>query len=525
MKRRIITGILIAAATIGVAARDLVILHTNDTHSLIIPDADGKGGVMQRKAIIDSVKSVNKDVILVDAGDKVQGTLYFKFFKGDVEYPLQNMLGVDIAILGNHEFDNGLQALADNERKLKAERLSSNYDFTGTPAEGLFKPYTIKNVAGKKIGFIGINIDPESIIAQANYEGMKFKNVIETANDMAAFLKNKKKCDMVVAVTHIGYPKGNDKTTDPELARASKDIDIIIGGHSHSLIDPKNPESYPSIVENAKGRPVLIVQTGKSGKYIGQIRVNLDQLKSSTPAEYDYSLIEVTDRFPDSKLDPKIKSFLRPFTDSLENVKRDVIGYAAEDFINEGRTGTFPNWVADFGSWYGNLVLDSLRQTDPATPRIDFAIMNVGGIRNPIPKGPVTAGHILSTFPFSNRFVITRLKGKDIIETIKVAAKKGGEAVSHEMTVVCDSDRNVEHVLLDLKEVDPEKTYTVATIDYVAWGNDDMRSMANGEWIYSDNAELCAPIIRYVKALSDLGLPMTSDPRARFQYVGRKNYD
>ena len=516
--KKLIIAAMIAGAAFGASARDLVILHTNDTHSLILPDADGRGGVMQRKAIIDSVKNANKDVLLVDAGDKVQGTLYFKFFKGDVEYPLQNMLGVDIAILGNHEFDNGLQALADNERKLKAERISTNYDFKGTPAEGLFKPYAIKSVGGKKIGFIGINIDPESIIARANYEGMGFRDVIESANETAAFLKDRKKCDMVVAVTHIGYPKGNDKTTDPELARASKDIDIIIGGHSHTVIDPKNPGQYPSIVENAEGRPVLIVQTGKSGKYIGQIRVDLDRLKSTTPADYEYSLIDVTDRFPESRLDRRIKEFLQPFTDSLENVKSDVIGYAAEDFINEGRTGTFPNWTADFGSWYGNLVLDSLRRTDPTVPRLDFAIMNVGGIRNPIPKGPVTAGHILSTFPFSNRFVIMRLKGKDIIETIRVAAGKGGEAVSHEMTVVCDSARNVERVLIDLKEVDPEKTYTVSTIDYVAWGNDDMRSMANGEWIYSDEPELCAPMIRYVKELARLGLPMTADPRGRFVY-------
>ena len=521
MKKTIITAI-IAGAALGAVARDLVILHTNDTHSLILPDADGRGGVLQRKAIIDSVRNANRDVLLIDAGDKVQGTLYFKFFKGDVEYPLQNMLGVDISILGNHEFDNGLKALADNERKLNAERISTNYDFTGTPAEGLFKPYAIRKVGGKKIGFIGINIDPESIIAQANYEGMGFKNVIETANETAAFLKRRKKCDLVVAVTHIGYTKGNDKTTDPELARASKDIDIIIGGHSHTLINPDDPASYPSLVDNAEGRPVLIVQTGKSGKYLGQIRVDLDRLKKETPADYEYSLIEVTDRFPESSFDPKIRRFLQPFTDSLENVKRDVIGYAEQDFLNEGRTGLFPNWTADFGSWYGNLVLDSLRRDNPAVPKLDFAIMNVGGIRNPIPQGPVTAGHILSTFPFSNRFVVMRIKGEDIIETLKVAAGKGGEAVSHEVTVVCDSNRNVERVLLDLKDMDPEETYTVGTIDYVAWGNDDMRSMANGEWIYTDETEVCVPFIRYLKELTRLGLPMSADPRPRFRYNGNE---
>ena len=519
--KKLIIAAMIAGAALGAAARDLVILHTNDTHSLILPDADGRGGVMQRKAIIDSVRKANRDVLLIDAGDKVQGTLYFKFFKGEVEYPLQNMLGVDIAILGNHEFDNGLQALADNERKLKAERLSANYDFTGTPADGLFKPYTIRKIDGKKIGFIGINLDPESIISQANYAGMGFRNVIETANETAAFLKDKKKCDLVVAVTHIGYTKDNEKTTDPELARASKDIDIIIGGHSHTLIDPKRPEQYPSIVENSEGRPVLVVQTGKSGKYIGKIRVDLDRLKTTTPADYDYSLIAVTDRFPEERLDPAIKRFLQPFTDSLENVKSDVIGFAGRDFTNDSRTGAFPNWTADFGSWYGNLVLDSLRRTDPEVPHLDFSIMNVGGIRNPIPAGKVTAGHILSTYPFSNRYVILRLKGSDIIETLKVAARKGGEAVSREMTVVCDSDGNLEHALLNLNEIDPDKTYTVGTIDYIAWGNDDMRSMANGEWIYTGDTEVCAPLIRYVKYLDSLGLQMTADDRPRFVYVSK----
>lgn len=506
----------IAAAAIGVAARDLVILHTNDTHSLILPDKDGRGGVMQRKAIIDSVRRANKDVLLVDAGDKVQGTLYFKFFKGDVEYPLQNMLGVDISILGNHEFDNGLEALAEKEKMLKADRLSANYDFTGTAAEGLYKPYVIKKIGGKKIGFIGINLDPESIISHANYEGMKFKNVIETANETAALLKHKKGCDLVVAVTHIGYTKANYKTTDPELAKASKDIDIIIGGHSHTLIDPSEPEKYPSIVENVLGRPVLIAQTGKSGKYIGQIRVDLDNLKSETPADYEYSLIEVTDRFPEEALDRNIRDFLQPFTDSLEAVTNDVIGYAARDMGNDSRTGAFPNWTADFGSWYGNLVLDSLRQTNPATPRLDLAIMNVGGIRNPIPQGKVTTGQILSTFPFSNRFVIMEISGKDLLETLAVAAKKGGEAVSKEVRVVTDADGNLKRAVADMKEIDPDRTYVVGTIDYVAWGNDDMKSMANGKWIYSDEPELCAPMIRYVKELSRLGLPVDGDDTSRF---------
>lgn len=264
---------LIASA--GVLASDLVILHTNDTHSMIDPDASGRGGVLQRKAIIDSVRKAEKNVILVDAGDVVQGSLYFKFFGGDVEYPLMNMMDYDIQILGNHEFDNGLKEMADHYRTLKADRLSANYDFTGTPAEGIFKPYAIREADGRKIGFIGINIDPASIIAKSCYEGMDFLPVSETADRYASMLKNEEGCDLVVAVTHIGAVKENYKDIDYDLARNSKDIDIIIGGHSHTVIQPDNAsEDYPSVVSNAAGRPVLVTQTGKYGRNLGYIKID-----------------------------------------------------------------------------------------------------------------------------------------------------------------------------------------------------------------------------------------------------------
>ncbi|MDE6341204.1 MAG: bifunctional metallophosphatase/5'-nucleotidase [Muribaculaceae bacterium] len=519
MIKKILLILSCVAATMQVAARDLTILHTTDTHSLIMPDKDGRGGVLQRKAIIDSVRAANHDVILIDAGDKVQGSLYFKFFKGDVEYPLQNMLGLDFSILGNHEFDNGLESLAEKERMLTAERLSTNYDFTGTAAEGLFKPYAIRKIGGKKIGFIGINIDPSSIVAQPNYEGMKFRDVLESANETAAFLKHKKGCDLVVAISHIGYTKDNDKTTDPELAAGSKDIDIIIGGHSHTLIDPAHPEQYPSLVENAEGRPVLIVQTGKSGKYLGQIKIDLDRIGKDTPADYRYSLIEVTDRFPDASLDPEMKAFIQPFTDKLTEITGDVIGKSALDLRNATRTGAFPNWTADFGMWYGNLVLDSIRQVNPDTPGLDLSIMNVGGIRNTILKGNVTKGDIMNTFPFSNRYVVMRISGRDLLETLRVAAGKGGEAVSGNVRVVSDAKGNMLHASVGLDEIDPERIYTVGTIDYVAWGNDDMKSMANGEWIFADDPELCVPIMRYVAAHERLGLPLQADSSPRFIYL------
>ncbi|MDE6772117.1 MAG: metallophosphoesterase, partial [Muribaculaceae bacterium] len=283
-------GLAALCLPMSAGAERLVILHTNDTHSAIDPSPDGTGGVLQRKAVMDSVRRAEKNVITVDAGDMVQGSLYFKYFRGDVEYPLMDMSGYDIRILGNHEFDNGMKDLAEKYRQVKGARLSANYDFSGTELDGVFEPYVIKKVGGRKIGFIGLNVDPESLISSKNIN-VRFKEIIPTANELASYLKKKKKCDLVVAVTHIGYVKENDKTTDVELAESSHDIDLIIGGHSHTLIDPARPDLYPSLVDNADGKPVRIVQTGKYGKYIGKVSIDLDRLPGADGSEISYELI------------------------------------------------------------------------------------------------------------------------------------------------------------------------------------------------------------------------------------------
>ena len=499
------------------SAEKLVILHTNDTHSMIDPASDGMGGALQRKAIIDSVRKAEKNVLLVDAGDAVQGTLYFNFFKGEVEEPLMNMMGYDVQILGNHEFDNGMEALRKMMDNVKAAKLSANYDFTGTPLEGVFEPYVIKKVGGKKVGFIGLNIDPSSIIAADNYKGLKFKEVIPVANQTAEFLKDKKGCDIVVAVTHIGAIKENDKTIDYELAAASKDIDIIIGGHSHTIITPGTTEgATPAIVNNAEGRPVLVCQTGRYGKYLGYIKIDLDKLGKESAADFDNKLIPVTDRFPESSFDKKMVEFIAPYKAKLKEADEHVIGYAPEYMDANARTGRYVNWAGDFVKWYGDVKADSLRGAGVELPRVDFGMMNVGGIRHNLSAGDVTEGKILATFPFSNHVVLTRIKGKDFIEAMRVAARKGGEAISDEIRVVSDPEGNLLYVLLNDEEMDPEKDYLMSTIDYLAWGNDDFVSLANGEILWRDTLESAAPIMRYIGQLTRYGLPVEGDPRARF---------
>ncbi|MDE6077339.1 MAG: bifunctional metallophosphatase/5'-nucleotidase, partial [Muribaculaceae bacterium] len=309
-------------------AEKLVILHTNDTHSAIMPDKNGVGGVLQRKAVIDSVRKAEKNVLLVDAGDMVQGSLFFKYFRGDVEYPLFNMMGYDIRILGNHEFDNGMADLAEKYKDVKADRLSANYDFSGTVLDGYFKPYVIKKVGGKKIGFFGLNVDPESLISAKNID-VNFKDIIPVANEVAAHLKRDEKCDLVVAVTHIGYEKENDKTIDPEVIAASTDIDLVIGAHSHTLIDPAHPEIHPSLIPNAEGRNVRVGQTGKYGRYVGKMTVDLDRLgkgKRVSGEDIAYELIPVTDRFPADQLDIKMIAHIEPYRLAVDSAENRVIG-------------------------------------------------------------------------------------------------------------------------------------------------------------------------------------------------------
>ena len=502
------------AFCIGANAEKLVILHTNDTHSTIDPLPDGTGGVLQRKAIIDSVRNVEKNVILVDAGDVVQGTLYFKYFHGDVEYPLMDMMGYEIRVLGNHEFDNGIESLSKYYKQTKGIPLSANYDFTDTELEGVFQPYTIREVAGRKIGFIGINIDPASIIAAKNIAG-EFKEVIPVANELAGKLKNEEGCDLVVVVSHIGYTVGNEKTSDVDLARESENIDVIIGGHSHTLIDPDKPEETPSLIRNRNGKPVRVVQTGKQGRFLGKLTIDLDQLPVEGGEDIAYELIPVTDRFPSDKLDRTMSDFIKKYRASVDSVNNVVIAYSEYDLEKE-KLGGLANLTADIGFRIGRDVADSLQMAGLDFPDVDMAIMNVGGIRHPMPKGPVTEGQILSTYPFSNNLVIMAIKGVDIIEALKVSASKGGEAVSENVRVVTDPTGTLRRVVIDGKEMDPDKEYIVATINYVAEGNDDLVTLANNKRLWEDDKEISVPILKWIKRQQQLGLKIAPDLAPRF---------
>lgn len=264
---------LICISVVAGAQKKVVILGTNDTHSRIetLPASDkkyaGMGGVEARAAFIKQVRAENENVLLFDAGDFVQGTPYFNLFHGRVEAKAMDMMGYNAGTLGNHEFDYGLDTLKMIIKKLKYPIVNCNYDFSNTVMKGMIKPYIVLKKFGLKIGVVGVGVDPEGLIQKSRYEGMIFKPVVSTVNFYAKILKEKERCDFVVCLSHIGY------SDDIVLAQESKNIDIIIGGHSHTYME------QPDIQKNLDGKDVLIFQTGKNGAYINKFEVELDKVK------------------------------------------------------------------------------------------------------------------------------------------------------------------------------------------------------------------------------------------------------
>lgn len=268
-----IVTLFFALSLSAFSQKELVILHTNDTHSRIepLPENDrsfpDQGGVIRRASYIDQVRKENKNVLLFDAGDFLQGTPYFNLFKGEVEVKAMNLMGYDAVTLGNHEFDYGLVVLEQVARLAKFPIVSSNYDFSETHLDGLIKPYVILRRGGVKIGVIGINIQPSGLIASNNYKGVRYLDPIETANSMAELLRNKYKCDMVICISHLGH------NSDLNMAEFTKGIDIILGGHSHTFM------KQPTMRKNIDDKDVLVFQTNGRGVYVGRIDVKLDKAK------------------------------------------------------------------------------------------------------------------------------------------------------------------------------------------------------------------------------------------------------
>ena len=258
--------------------KNITILHTNDVHSHVEPfskdhsEFPNKGGFERRATLISEIRRQNPNTLLFDAGDIFQGTPYFNFYGGEIEFKLMSMLGYDAITIGNHDFDNGMDGLDKQLPNAKFDIISSNYDFKNTILESKVSDYKIYNKSGIKIGVFGLGIELEGLVSKDLYKETKYLDPVDIANDTAKKLKESENCDIVICLSHLGYKyeKFPNKVSDLNLAKSTKNIDLIIGGHTHTFMNK------PVVVKNNVGNDVLINQVGCFGLYLGRIDFSFD---------------------------------------------------------------------------------------------------------------------------------------------------------------------------------------------------------------------------------------------------------
>lgn len=274
MKHLIIYACACALFLTGCAEKSasLTILHTNDTHSQVEPtnpkaakDAN-LGGYARRMGFIAQEREADPNLLLLDAGDFSQGSPYFNYFRGRVEVDAMNRMGYDAATFGNHEFDNGVDTLAMLVRLAKFPFVCANYDVRGSALDGLVKPYVVLHRGGLKIGVIGVGVAPDDLIAKDNFAGITYLDPLPIINETADMLRNEKGCDLVIVLSHLGTDN-TQSVSDEELAPQLRNVDIVIGGHTHHVIDGKR-------IQDSEGHEVVFSQMGKAGMRVGKIKVN-----------------------------------------------------------------------------------------------------------------------------------------------------------------------------------------------------------------------------------------------------------
>lgn len=276
------------------AAYKLTVLHTNDQHSRIEPfDSSysrnpNQGGFARRATLIQQIRSQEKNVLLLDAGDIFQGTPYFNFYGGELEFKLMSMMGYDAATMGNHDFDNGLEGFLKALPNAKFPFITSNYDFSNTILDGKTEKYKIFKKDGIKVGLFGVGIELDGLVGKKQYQETKYLNPVEIAQHYADFLRKEKGCDLVICLSHIGYDYRDDadKISDKKLAAQTDNIDLILGGHTHTFLP--EPQSFT----NKSGKNVLVNQVGWAGLLLGRIDFYFDKNKSLQNISWNNQVID-----------------------------------------------------------------------------------------------------------------------------------------------------------------------------------------------------------------------------------------
>jgi 5'-nucleotidase/UDP-sugar diphosphatase len=491
----------------------LVILHTNDTHGhplkFLYGSAPDVGGLPARATLVREIKRTNENVLLLDGGDLNTGRAESNLHKARPDIEGYNAIGYDAMVLGNHEFDNPPDVLKAQMAMARFPFLSANIKTKG--GQNLAQPYLFKEFPGFKVAILGLTTRETRMLANPEHvKELLFEDEVEIAKELVPRLKQE--ADVVIALTHAGIFESSERGSR-RLASEVGGIDIIVDGHTHTRLD------FPILVDHpSSDHRTLIVQAWKWGLIVGRLDLWIVNRKV---VDFRYEIIPVNLKTVEKKddgtrvyhfigesipEDQALLSLLQPYADQIESLLSDVIGYAEVPFLNHD--------ARQAETALGNLIADSMKW-HTENQAVDFAIQNGGGIRDHIPKGPITKKTIYDVLPFDNSIVLLSMKGGDVQRLFDfIAAIPSGEGafpqVSEGVTFTINrSARRCENVLIKGKPIDINRIYRIATNSYLANGGDGYQVFLQALEKY-DSATFQQPVlIEYIKSLGGRIKPKT----------------
>ena len=458
---------------------NLTILHTNDTHSHHEPDGDGNGGVARQATVQQQIAEEVENMVLLDAGDRFAGTLFYTQYLGQDNVEIMNALGYDAMVLGNHEFDNGSQVLADFVAGVDFPVLAANIDFSNSAelADSGIQASTVLDVNGTSVGVIGIDTADTPELASVG-DGVIFTDeYVEVVNAQAASLMDEG-VNIIILLTHVGIG------TDLAMLESFENVDVVIGGHSHTLMGNRWADAereYPIIVESPLGEPTVYVQAGEHNQYLGRLDLTFSGgLMVDGEGDTIFLSRYITP-------DPDLQSIVSDLAGPIEELRQRSIGATTDVTLVGDRTVCRVEECI-----LGNIIADALRWETGA----DIAMMNGGGIRADIPAGEITLGEVLTVHPFGNLVSTFDLSGADIVEALENSVSRiqltedgqiqRGGASGRFMQVSglrftynpeAEPGNRVTSVEVEQEDgsfapIDPDATYSMATNNFVRGGGD-----------------------------------------------------
>jgi 5'-nucleotidase/UDP-sugar diphosphatase len=474
-----------------------VLLHTNDHHGTTVAK-DGQGGLAERISFIKSIRGQYPQTLLLDAGDINTGAALSNMFKAEPDILAYNIIGYDAGVLGNHEFDNGYEALKKQLPLFKYPIVNANIaEENGNLLPGTV-PYIIKEFDGIRVGIFGLTTKRTE--EMAHVDGIQFLDEIESAKKIVPILLNDEKVDIVIALTHIGDVKESEThVTSPELAAAIPEIDFIVDGHSHSFMEE------PILVGETE-----IVSANEWGKYVGEAKIDV---VDGNIINFDWQPIMINNKEESTfAADASISEMLAPYIAKADESLKEVIGETSDEFILGDRLTrkietALGDMICDANLWYINDVFGQ---------NIDFAFQNGGNIRSNLSKGTLTREDIMNVLPYDNYLYVISMKGSDIIELFNfigsIAQGNGGfPQMSKEVRYTIDYTSG-KGVMKDLTiggaPVDANKTYSFSTNDFILNGGDGypvLKDLAVST--FNTSLTLQTVVIEYIRSLNGIITP------------------